>query len=227
MRWVTIICFSAALGWTTLSFMAYRDWDLAFQSSLVACLIFAVPWVALRLNFAGIRRRGHPFEKAKTHKKTHNRSRLAIAGKVLAASLGIFVLAVLTGQWLQKSNKSNKERSSTALRSAKEPSSRPQRLQPSAKDEAKGKAAAEEIAQKTEGLWSVQVGAFRSEKDAVKVATTLRHRGYEAYVIHAELNAADLFRAKVGRFRTREEAERLLVTLKDKEAYTTAFVARM
>jgi cell division septation protein DedD len=227
MRWITIICFSAALGWTTLSFVAYRDWDLAFQSSLAAWLVFAVSWAAMRLSFLGSGSRRHASEKAKTHKaKTDSRNRLAIAGRVSAAALGVFVLAVLAGQLLEKRNKPNKEPSSTAPRSANERSSKPQRLQPVAKGEAKDKAA-EEIAQKTEGLWSVQVGAFRSEKDAVKVATTLKGRGYEAYVIRAQLDAADLFRTKVGRFRTREEAEILLATLKDKEAYATAFVARM
>jgi hypothetical protein len=52
-------------------------------------------------------------------------------------------------------------------------------------------------------------------------------RGYKAYVIRAEVNAVNLYRTKVGRFRTREEAERLLLVMKDKEAYPTAFVARM
>lgn len=219
MRWGTIICLSAAMGWTALSFMAYRDWDLAFQSSLVAWLISGVFWIAVRMNFAGLRRG----EKA----KIHNRSRLAIAGVVVVASLSIFVSAFFTGQWPGKRNKSNKEGSSVARRSATEPSSRGQRSQLPAKEESKGKAAVQERAQKTEGLWSVQVAAFRSEGDAVKLATTLRDKGYKAYVIRAEVNAVNLYRTKVGRFRTRREAESFLIVLKDKEAYTTAFVARM
>src|SRR5919198_3890810 len=123
MSWTTIIFFSAALGWTALSFVAYRDWVLAFQSSLVAWLISVFLWLVIRLNFARLRRG----EKA----KIRNRSRLAIAGVVIAASLSLFVF--LNREWLGKRNKSSKGGSSVAVRSATEPSSVGQRLQPSTK----------------------------------------------------------------------------------------------
>ncbi len=207
------------MGWTAISFMAYRDLDLAFQSSLIAWLISGLLWVAIRLNFARLGKGGHAPEKA----KIYNRRRVAIAGVIVAAFLGIFVFTFLTSQWLGK----RKEGFSTALRSGAEPSSTKQRVQPSAKHEPKGKLATEQTTQETEGLWSVQVAAFRSEQDAVKLATTLKDKGYKAYVIRAEVNAVNFYRTKVGRFRTRQEAERFLIALKDKEVYTTAFVARM
>ena len=219
MSWVAIICFSAALGWTILSFMSYRDWNLVFQSSLVPWVISVVFWVAIRLNFARLR----TGEKA----KIPNRSRLAIAGVVMAASLSMLVFAVLSGQWLGKRDKSNKQGASVAQKSAPAPSSRGQRSQPAPTDEPKGEKPVETTAQKAEGLWSVQVAAFKSKQDAVKLATTLKDKGYEAYVMRAEVNAVNFYRTKVGRFRTRQEAERFLIALKDKEAYATAFVARM
>jgi DedD protein len=82
-------------------------------------------------------------------------------------------------------------------------------------------------AQETQGLWSVQVGAFRSEQDATKLATVLKKRGWEAYVTSADVNRVTFYRTHVGRFRTRAAAERLLLKLKDKEAYKTAFVVSM
>lgn len=222
MKWVTILCLSPALGWTGLSFMAYRDLGFAFHSSLAAWLISGILWVTIRLNFARSGKRSHASEKA----KIHHRHGVAIAGVVVAVSLGIFVLTALTSQWLGKKNKPGKGGFLTALRSGTEPSKK-QKLQPPANDEPKSKAATEQMAQSAEELWSVQVAAFKSEQDAVKLATALKDRGYKAYVIRAEVNAVNLYRTKVGRFRTREEAERLLLVLKDKEAYISAFVARM
>jgi cell division septation protein DedD len=139
----------------------------------------------------------------------------------MAASLSVFVLAVLSGRWLEKRKEPVKE--------APEPSSRGEKLHPPPKDEpeSKAKAAAEAPARKTEARWSVQVAAFRREEEALRLATTLKKKGYEAYVMRAEVNAVSFYRTKIGRFRTREEAERFLTVLKDKEVYTTAFVARM
>ncbi len=213
MTWVTIICLAAASAWTALSFAAYRDLDFAFRSSLVAWLICGAVWVASRLNFADLVK-----TKLSKKRKMLNRRPLAIAGVIV----GILVLAVLTAQWLGKRDKAGKEDFSTALRSETEPASTKQKS--TAKHQSK---ANRTDTQKAEGLWSVQVAAFRSEQDAIKLATVLKDRGWEAYVTSADVNAVTLYRINVGRFRTREAAERLLLKLKDKEAYTTAFVASM
>jgi hypothetical protein len=68
------------------------------------------------------------------------------------------------------------------------------------------------------GIWLSEFGEAYVE---------FRNKGYEAYVMRAEVDSVSLYRAKVGRFRTRDEAEGLLEVLKDKEAYTAAFVSRM
>jgi cell division septation protein DedD len=141
-----------------------------------------------------------------------------MAGVVVAVSLAIF-FAVPVGRWLGKKYEAVKEAFSVALRSGPERSSG--KLQTPAKEERK------DGAQKLEALWSVQVSSFRSEQHAVDLAAALKERGWDAYVIRAKVEAGDLYRTHVGRFRTREAAERLLQKLKDKESLANAFVAKM
>ncbi|MGH7845613.1 MAG: SPOR domain-containing protein [Candidatus Binatia bacterium] len=208
MVWVRIICFAAALAWTGLMFLAYSDLGLAFRASLIGWLICGVGWVA-RLTLAHLVKTA---QLSKKLKMLHPRY-LVLGGAVV----GVFALSVLTGQWLGKSGNF-----STAVRSVAEPPSRKPKLP--AKDQAKANGTA---TQKTEGLWSVQVGAFRSEQDAIRLSTALKDKGWEAYVTSADVKGVTFYRANVGRFRTREAAQRLLLKLKDKEAYTTAFVVSM
>jgi hypothetical protein len=204
MTWVTIICFAAALAWTAIAFLAYRDLDFAFRTGLLAWLICGGVWVTTRLNFADLFRRA----KRSGKRKMLNRRRLGMGGVIVAASLGLLVLTVLTAQWL---GKRNTEPASTKHESP-------------ASDQSKANTAG---TQRAEGIWSVQVAAFRSEQEAIKLATVLKDRGWEAYVISADVNGVTLYRTNVGRFRTRAAAERLLLKLKDKEAHTTAFIVGM
>ena len=211
MRWLTNGCCAAALAWTAVSFAGYSDWGLAFRISLVGWLIYGVVWVAGRMKFV---ERSNITELSRKQPPP-NRHRLAIAG----ATVGILVLAVLTVQWLGKMNKGADEDSSIALKAETEPAST--KHVPPAEDQPK---AERTVAQKAQGLWTVQVAAFRSEQAALKLATALKRRGWEAHVTSADVNAVTLYRTNVGRFRTRAAAEKLLLKLKDKETYTTAFV---
>ena len=211
MRWVSIVCCAAALAWTAVSFVAYSDLVLAFRTSLVGWLIYGAVWVAGRVNFAGLVK----VAELSRNQTVPNRHRLAIAG----AAAAILVLAVLTAQWLGKRDKGRDEDFSTALRSEAEQASTGQ--EPPAQDQPK---AERTDTQKAAGLWTVQVAALKSEQAAVKLAKVLKTRGWEAYVTSADVNAVTLYRTNVGRFRTRAAAEKLLLKLKDKEAYTTAFV---
>ena len=208
MRWLTIVGGLAALGWTAVSFAAYSDFGLALQTSLPAWLIYGVVWVAGRMNFAVPGKAAEPSRK----QTAPNRHRLAIAGAIA----GVLVLTVLTVQWLGKKDKGGDEDSSIALKSEPEPAP--------AKQEAPPPKAERTVTQKTAGLWTVQVAAFKNEQAAVKLAAALKNRGWEAYVTSADVNAVTVYRTHVGRFRTRAAAETLLLKLKDREAYTTAFV---
>jgi hypothetical protein len=201
MRWVTILVFLAPLAWTALSFVGYRDWGFALQSSLVAWVVSAVLWLVVRLTF-----------------------RLSVAVVLIVVSLGIFLWG---GQWLENSSRSGKEIYSLALKAASERLLGRDSPKPRTTDEAQRSLRTEKFPQKPEGLWSVQVGAFKAEHNAIEFATTLNNEGYDAYVIHGEVKTVNFYRTQVGRFGTRAEAEKLLTVLRDKHAYRAAFVARM
>ncbi len=211
MRWVSIVCCAAALVWTAVSFVAYSDLVLAFRTSLVGWLIYGAVWVAGRVNFAGLVK----VAELSRNQTVPNRHRLAITG----AAAAILVLAVLTVQWLGKKDKGGDEDSSIALKSEPEPA--PTKQEPPAEEPPK---AERTVTQKAAGLWTVQVAAFKSEQAAVKLATVLKNRGWETYVTSADVNAVTVYRTNIGRFRTRAAAEKLLLKLKDKETYATAFV---
>ena len=211
MRWVTIFCGAAALAWTAVSFAAYSDFALAFQTSLPGWLIYGVVWIAGRLKFA-VPGKAPELSRKQT---APNRHRLAIVG----AAAAILVFTVLTVQWLGKKDKGGGESPSIALKSDAEPA--PTRQEPPAEEPPK---AERTVAQKAAGLWTVQVAAFKNEQAAVNLAAVLKNRGWEAYVTSADVNAVTVYRTQVGRFRTRAAAEKLLVKLKNREAYATAFV---
>jgi hypothetical protein len=222
MVWITIPILLATLAWTALSFFAYSDWAFAFRISLPVWLVCAAVWAITRFSSAASHKRSSAAEKA----DIAHRNRLSIASVAVTVSLAILVLAVWGVKWLERGNDSGRKGGSVARNTAHgRIGKEDQRLQ--TKGEPKTSRSAEATPQHTKERWSVQVGAFRSEQDAAKVATTLKGKGYEAYVIRGEDNAVNLYRAKVGRFTTREEAERLLRVLKDIEAFRTAFVVRL
>ena len=127
MRWITNGCGAAALAWTAVSFAGYSDWGLAFRISLVGWFIYAVVWVAGRLNFTAQVKTAEPPRKP----TALNRHRLAIAG----AAAAVLVLAVLTVQWLGKMNQGANEDSAVALKSETEPP--PTKQEPPAEAEPK------------------------------------------------------------------------------------------
>jgi hypothetical protein len=223
MKFITIPVLFLTLAWTILLFLAYSDWDLIFKGSLPAWVLCAAVWAVTRLIFRGSHKRSEASEKA----DIWNRTRRPLAGVAVALSLAIFIFAVWDRKWLDRGNESVGDTSAVDLRTTSKGvlGSESQKLLTKKQPDKSRKAAA--ILQYTNELWAVQVGAFRSEQDALKLATTLKNKGYEAYVIRREVEALTLYKAKVGRFTTRDQAERLLRVLKDKEAYTTAFVARM
>jgi hypothetical protein len=225
MRLITIPVLLAAVAWTTLVVLAYSDWGLIFKASLPAWLVCATVWAVMRLAFG----RSHKPKPRSVPERAHvgNGGRLSIAGVAVAVSLAIFIFAGWGGKWLDSANESAREDVAIDMRTPNKRVLGNESQKPLTKEEPDKSRRAEAVLQHTNELWSVQVGAFRNEQDAITLATTLKNKGYEAYVIRGEVNAVSLYRAKVGRFTTRDEAERLLRILKDKEAYTTAFVVKM
>jgi cell division septation protein DedD len=67
------------------------------------------------------------------------------------------------------------------------------------------------------GRWTVQVASFNSDIKAQKLAEILkREYGFPSYVLKAKVNGKDVFRVRVGKFKSRDDAEKALKILNQK-----------
>jgi cell division septation protein DedD len=67
------------------------------------------------------------------------------------------------------------------------------------------------------GRWTVQVASFNSDIKAQKLAEILkREYGFPSYVLRAKVNGKDVFRVRVGKFKSRDDAEKALKILNQK-----------
>ncbi|HWO43506.1 MAG TPA: SPOR domain-containing protein [Candidatus Eisenbacteria bacterium] len=82
---------------------------------------------------------------------------------------------------------------------------------------------AESAASKDAGQWTVQVNAFPDEKSAKTWVDRLRNKGYNAYVTEFQTKGRKWYRVRVGRYSSREEAEKIEESLRVKEKLPTAF----
>ena len=87
------------------------------------------------------------------------------------------------------------------------------------KSTAKTENAAAAVAQ-TKGLWFVQVASFPNPEAAEGLVKKLASKGFESYVVTAEVQGMKRHRARVGRLNSRAEAEALRRTLKDQEKFS-------
>ena len=71
--------------------------------------------------------------------------------------------------------------------------------------------------------WTVQVNAFPDEKSAKTWVDRLRDKGYNAYLSESRSQGRVWYRVRVGRFETRDEAEKTQESLKRKESLAKAF----
>jgi general secretion pathway protein D len=74
-------------------------------------------------------------------------------------------------------------------------------------------------------LWAVQVAAFSRDHDAESLAMKLKDKGYEAYVIAAEVNSKIWHRVRVGQTAQLPEALELRKRLQATENFAQAYVA--
>lgn len=74
--------------------------------------------------------------------------------------------------------------------------------------------------------WSVQIAASTEKDVAAMMAQRLTAKGYEGFVVGAEVNGKTWYRVRVGRLMAREEAEKLRQLLGAKEGLHGAYVAR-
>lgn len=74
--------------------------------------------------------------------------------------------------------------------------------------------------------WHVQVNAFPDEKSGQMWVDRLKSKGYNAYLTEGRNQGKLWYRVRVGRYNSREEAEKIAEILKTKENFTKAFATR-
>ena len=73
--------------------------------------------------------------------------------------------------------------------------------------------------------WRAQVNAYPDERSAKLIVDRLKNKGYNAYVTEAQNKGKTWYRVNVGRYGSREEAEKIVEVLRSKENFSKAFVA--
>ena len=89
----------------------------------------------------------------------------------------------------------------------------------------KSEAAASTDAAEQGKIWRAQVNAFPDERSAKLLVDRLKNKGYNAYVSETQNRGKTWYRVSVGRYNSREEAEKVVEALKDKENHPKAFAA--
>lgn len=74
-------------------------------------------------------------------------------------------------------------------------------------------------------IWRAQVNAYPDERSAKLLVDRLKIKGYNAYVSEVQNRGRTWYRVSVGRFDSREEAEKTVEALKTKENHLQAFAA--
>jgi cell division septation protein DedD len=77
-----------------------------------------------------------------------------------------------------------------------------------------------------ETTWSVQANSYPDLRSANDLVDRLKNKGYNAFVTEANIKGKVWYRVRVGRFRSREEAEKTEAALKTKENLGKAFATR-
>lgn len=72
--------------------------------------------------------------------------------------------------------------------------------------------------------WTVQVNATTNLAQAVGLAHRLREKGYDAYTVQAPMHGQTWYRVRVGRFKGRQQAEKMKAHLRKTEGLANAYV---
>jgi|RhiMetdeSRZDD1v2_1073273.scaffolds.fasta_scaffold154455_2 cell division septation protein DedD len=73
--------------------------------------------------------------------------------------------------------------------------------------------------------WRAQVNAFPDERSAKQIVDRLKNKGYNAYVTEVQNRGKNWFRVSVGKYGSRDEADKMVETLRTRENYPKAFAA--
>lgn len=77
------------------------------------------------------------------------------------------------------------------------------------------------------GKFTVQVASYSSEDEAIKLASSLKKKGLEAYYIPATINGKNWYRVSVGQFATVNEAKEFRKELLHKKEVSSAIVLKI
>jgi cell division septation protein DedD len=74
-------------------------------------------------------------------------------------------------------------------------------------------------------VWRAQVNAFPDDRSAKQIVDRLKNKGYNAYVTEVQNKGKTWFRVSVGKYGSRDEADKMAETLRGKENFPKAFAA--
>lgn len=73
--------------------------------------------------------------------------------------------------------------------------------------------------------WRAQVNAVPDERSAQQIVDRLKNKGYNAYVTEVQNRGKTWYRVSVGKYSSRDEADKMVELLRSKESYPKAFAA--
>jgi cell division septation protein DedD len=146
---------------------------------------------------------------------------LLLGGGFSIASTIVFLLGMLVGQKAEKNSKA--ESRENRLPARQEVASVAKRAEDKPAPAASKPRPAEDDARESRRPWTVQVNAFPDEKSAKTWVDRLKDKGYNAYLSESRIQGRVWYRVRVGRFETRDEAEKTQEALKRKEHLAKAF----
>ena len=73
--------------------------------------------------------------------------------------------------------------------------------------------------------WRAQVNAFPDERSAKLIVDRLKNKGYNAYVTEVQNRDKTWYRVSVGKYSSRDEADKMVELLRTKENFPKAFAA--
>jgi DedD protein len=74
-------------------------------------------------------------------------------------------------------------------------------------------------------IWRAQVNAFPDERSAQQVVDRLKNKGYKAYVTEVQNRGKSWYRVSVGKYNSRDEADKMVELMRTKENFPKAFAA--
>jgi DedD protein len=72
--------------------------------------------------------------------------------------------------------------------------------------------------------WSVQISAAPAKDIADTLVQRLKAKGYDGYLVQAEVKGQTYYRVRVGHFDAREKAEAVRRSLANREGYREAYL---